>query len=214
MTPDAGSSSNVPTNRGFVFIPEEGDQVLLGFRYNDPNRPFILGSLFNGQTAAGGKPTNTHKSIITRSGHTLEFNDKGNAESITITDKKGNHFIIDTANETITINALKDININAGENLNITAGKNITVNAGENIDENAGKNITTVAGTNISQIAGADFTKKSTNMSEDIDENMNVSAKLSQDIVGQLDLASTVENLNFNSAKEVKSNTKEQSNFQ
>ncbi|EWH09237.1 hypothetical protein KLA_17339, partial [Cellulophaga geojensis KL-A] len=40
MTPDAGSSSNVPTNRGFVFIPEEGDQVLLGFRYNDPNRPF------------------------------------------------------------------------------------------------------------------------------------------------------------------------------
>ena len=214
MTPDAGASDNIPTNRGFVFIPEEGDQVLLGFRYNDPNRPFVLGSLFNGQTGAGGRPTNTHKSIITRSGHTLEFNDKGNAESITITDKKGNHFIIDTANETITINALKDININAGENLNITAGKNITVNAGENIDENAGQNITTVAGTNISQIAGADFTKKSTNMSEDIDENMNVSAKLSQDIVGQLDLASTVENLNFNSAKEVKSNTKEQSNFQ
>ncbi|MCL5247785.1 phage baseplate assembly protein V, partial [Cellulophaga sp. 20_2_10] len=54
MTPDAGSSSNVATNRGFVFIPEEGDQVLLGFRYNDPNRPFVLGSLFNGQTGAGG----------------------------------------------------------------------------------------------------------------------------------------------------------------
>ena len=32
MTPDGGSSSDVKSNRGFVFIPEVGDQVLLGFR--------------------------------------------------------------------------------------------------------------------------------------------------------------------------------------
>ncbi len=54
LTPDAGSSDKVSTNRGFVFIPEVGDQVLLGFRYNDPNRPFVMGSLFSGKTGAGG----------------------------------------------------------------------------------------------------------------------------------------------------------------
>ncbi|WP_249117413.1 phage baseplate assembly protein V [Prevotella melaninogenica] len=34
MTPDGGSSSDVKSNRGF--IPEVGDQVLLGFRHGDP----------------------------------------------------------------------------------------------------------------------------------------------------------------------------------
>ena len=55
MTPDAGTSSEVATNRGMVFIPEVGDHVMLGFRYNDPNRPFVIGSLFNGKIGAGGK---------------------------------------------------------------------------------------------------------------------------------------------------------------
>ncbi|WP_189457415.1 type VI secretion system Vgr family protein, partial [Aquimarina muelleri] len=79
MTPDAGSSTHHAQNRGHVFIPEVGDQVMVGFRYNDPNRPFVLGSLFNGSTGAGGKDQNNYKSIITRSGHTIEFNDTNNS---------------------------------------------------------------------------------------------------------------------------------------
>ena len=71
MTPDAGTSGEVPTNRGFVFIPEIGDHVMLGFRYNDPNRPFVLGSLFNGQTGKGGGANNDIKTIYTRSGHRI-----------------------------------------------------------------------------------------------------------------------------------------------
>ncbi|MCG8900221.1 phage baseplate assembly protein V, partial [Tenacibaculum finnmarkense] len=111
MTPDAGSSDNHAQNRGQVFIPEIGDQVMIGFRYNDPNRPFVMGSLFNGTTGAGGQDQNNIKSIITKSGHVLEFNDTKKHESIKITDKKGNQILIDTAGETITINALKDINL-------------------------------------------------------------------------------------------------------
>ena len=42
LTPDAGVSDKVSTNRGFVFIPEKDDIVLVGFRYDDPNRPFVL----------------------------------------------------------------------------------------------------------------------------------------------------------------------------
>ncbi len=68
MTPDAGSSSEVPKNRGMVLIPEIGDHVMLGFRYNDPNRPFVLGSMYNGTTGAGGQEKNYLKSIFTRGG--------------------------------------------------------------------------------------------------------------------------------------------------
>ncbi|WP_047790883.1 phage baseplate assembly protein V, partial [Tenacibaculum mesophilum] len=65
MTPDAGSSDLTKTNRGFVFIPEVGDQVMVGFEHNDPNRPFVMGSMFTGKNGAGGDEENVRKSIIT-----------------------------------------------------------------------------------------------------------------------------------------------------
>ncbi|HTF80135.1 MAG TPA: phage baseplate assembly protein V, partial [Cytophagales bacterium] len=88
MTPDAGASDKVSTNRGFVFIPEVGDQVIIGFRYNDPNRPFVLGSVFNGKTGAGGGKDNNTKTIITKGGSTIIFDEAKN--SITISDPSGN----------------------------------------------------------------------------------------------------------------------------
>ncbi|WP_311381866.1 phage baseplate assembly protein V, partial [Bergeyella zoohelcum] len=36
MTPDAGSSGKVSKNRGFMAIPEVGDQVMIGFQHNHP----------------------------------------------------------------------------------------------------------------------------------------------------------------------------------
>ena len=87
MTPDAGSSDNVNTNRGFVFIPEVGDKVLVGFRNGDPNRPYVMGSLFNGSTAAGGGDSNKIKSITTRSGSSLQLDDSNG--SVTLHDRRG-----------------------------------------------------------------------------------------------------------------------------
>ncbi|MGY0037458.1 phage baseplate assembly protein V [Pedobacter sp. NJ-S-72] len=58
LTPDGGSSEPFSKNRGYVFIPEVGDQVIVGFRYNDPDRPFVMGSIFHGSTGAGGSDAN------------------------------------------------------------------------------------------------------------------------------------------------------------
>ena len=85
MTPDGGSSSDVKSNRGFVFIPEVGDQVLLGFRHGDPARPYVMGSLFNGTTGGGGGQGNNCKSLTTRSGSSLKLDDS--AGSVTLHDK-------------------------------------------------------------------------------------------------------------------------------
>ncbi|MFL0088038.1 phage baseplate assembly protein V [Tenacibaculum maritimum] len=213
LAPDAGSSAVVGTNRGYVFIPEIGDQVLIGFHHNDPNRPFVLGNLHHADSAGGGQVNNNIKSIKTRSGHTIAFNDTERAESISITDRNKNKVFIDTAKNNIEITANETMTLNC-KNMSINVAESMNTVVGGNIIENAGKNITTSAGRNINQAAGADFVKKSINMSEEIDENMNVLAKLSQDVVGKLEIASTVENLNFNSAKGINSNTKEQSNFQ
>lgn len=79
LTPDAGTSDNVATNRGFVFIPEKGDQVMVAFRYDDPNRPFVLGSLFHGKSGTGGGSSNKTKSLTTRSGCTITLDDEKEA---------------------------------------------------------------------------------------------------------------------------------------
>ena len=100
MTPDGGSSSDVKSNRGFVFIPEVGDQVLLGFRHGDPARPYVMGSLFNGTTGGGGGQGNNCKSLTSRRGSSLKLDDsKG---SVTLHDKGGVSMNFDGAgNETL-----------------------------------------------------------------------------------------------------------------
>src|SRR3989442_12732253 len=35
-------------NRGSWFIPDENDEVLIGFEAGDPRRPYVLGMLWNG----------------------------------------------------------------------------------------------------------------------------------------------------------------------
>ncbi len=143
MSLDAGISDKVPTNRGMVFIPEVGDQVMIGFEMGDPNRPYVMGSLFNGKTGKGGNANNTVKSIMTRSGHTIKFTEE---ESIEIYDISGNHITLDTKGKNITITAPENISLisrnillQASENIISTAGQNITVSAEKNITESAGE---------------------------------------------------------------------------
>ena len=104
MTPDGGSSSDVKSNRGFVFIPEVGDQVLLGFRHGDPARPYVMGSLFNGVTGGGGGQGNNCKSLTSRRGSSLKLDDsKG---SVTLHDKGGVSMNFDGAgNQTLATRA-------------------------------------------------------------------------------------------------------------
>ncbi|WP_455261420.1 type VI secretion system Vgr family protein [Prevotella jejuni] len=174
MTPDGGGSKDVKSNRGFVFIPEVGDQVLLGFRHGDPARPYVMGSLFNGTTGSGGFAANHKKSLTTRSGSTVTFDDT--AHTILLQTTRANKIFVDELNGTITISSAeevnvntKNVNINASENMNVNVGKNFTMQVGEqssvsiekdssvsvngNAMQNVGKdNHTYIAGDHISHI--------------------------------------------------------------
>ena len=161
MTPDGGGSKDVKSNRGFVFIPEVGDQVLLGFRHGDPARPYVMGSLFNGVTGSGGFAANHKKSLTTRSGSTVTFDDT--AHTILLQTTRANKIFIDELNGTITISSAeevnvntKNVNINASENMNVNVGKNFTMQVGEQSSVSIEKDSTVSVNGNAMQNVGKD----------------------------------------------------------
>ena len=181
MTPDGGSSSDVKSNRGFVFIPEVGDQVLLGFRHGDPARPYILGSLFNGVTGKGGFAANHKKSLTTRSGSTVTFDDT--AHTILLQTTRANKIFIDELNGTITISSAeevnvntKNVNINASENMNVNVGKNFTMQVGEQSSVNIGKDsLLSINGSSVLSIMEDAKSSVSGDQTTNIYGNMNLS---------------------------------------
>ena len=175
MTPDGGSSSDVKSNRGFVFIPEVGDQVLLGFRHGDPARPYVMGSLFNGTTGGGGLEGNHMKSLTTRSGHTIKLNDSLSSLGITIKDIKGNSIHIDSVGDDIIINAKRNITINAGETFTVNA-REMEVNIDRDIIEKIGKNKISTIGNKISLEA----MEKEEEITENT--NINIGGHLTQEV--------------------------------
>ena len=163
---DAGKSKAVAKNRGFVFVPETGDQVLIDFELGNPSCPYVSGSMFHGNNGEGGKSKNSVKSIITRSGHLIEFNDdEGGEWGITIEDRKKNTIKIDTSGDNIFITANKDVTITAGETMTLNS-KNLNINVEENTNVNVKDSVNIDVGKNIKQ--------SSTNLEEEISDKLTL----------------------------------------
>lgn len=112
LSPSAGSGGKTSKNRGFVFIPEVNDEVLVGFEYNDPDWPYVIGSLFHGKSAAGGGDKNSVKTLGTQSGHLITFND--DKKSLLIEDAKGNKIEFD-GNGKMTLETSDSIEMKCGQ---------------------------------------------------------------------------------------------------
>jgi uncharacterized protein involved in type VI secretion and phage assembly len=165
-TPDAGKSDKVPKNRGFVFIPEKNDIVMIDFEYGDPNRPYVSGSIFSEKVSKGGDDNNKIKSIITRGDSSMTFDDdKG---SIVIKDQKG-------SDSTITFDGNKKLRIEAADEITIDTGKGQVV---INMDKNgvatidAKKEFRVTVGNSVLKMTENDI-KLSTSSSVDISADKN-----------------------------------------
>ena len=189
MTPDGGSSSDVKSNRGFVFIPEVGDQVLLGFRHGDPARPYVMGSLFNGTTGGGGGQGNKCKSLTTRSGSSLKLDDSDG--SVTLHDKGGVSMNFDGGGNATT-NAKSSNFVNAGTNNVINVGNGSSV-----ISSDSDGNITLKGNTAITLVVGENQIKVCTSgifingkqqISIGTDEMMSLEAKQDMTMSSQTNL--------------------------
>lgn len=150
MTPDAGGGRGGDKNRGLVTIPEVGDQVLVCFRYNDPDRPFVMGSLFHGKSGGGGGGGNKVKSLTALSGSTIKLD----GDSIHIIDAPGNSIVFDGAGK---------IDITTSAKFTITCGgSSITMDSGGKIDIK-GTEITIDGSTKAVMKSTAHFTAQGTN---------------------------------------------------
>jgi len=71
---------------GFYFIPEIDDEVLVGFENENPNKPFVVGSVYHKDSSPGdwvGKD-NSVKAIRTKQGNQILFSDEKGKEEIRI----------------------------------------------------------------------------------------------------------------------------------
>lgn len=209
ITPDAGSSDVVSQNRGYVYVPERGDQVVVAFEEGNIARPIVLGSVFHGSNGNGGGNANHLKTISTRSGIRISMNDQEG--SVTIEDPSGNVVLMDGGGN-ISLTAPNNVSINAGQNISLNAGMNISTTAGVSISENAGLNITNAAVGMINQNAGADYRLRAKNILKIADESIKSdSATHTKIATKDIQISSTEGNVNKNAQNEIQVNSGEKS---
>ena len=121
MSPDAGSSDKVNKNRGFMSVPEVGDQVIVNFVHQHPDRPFVMGGMFHGSIGAGGGAGNNIMSFSGRSGAELKY-DNG-AGSMNLKDQGGANMFFDGSGNVVH---------NANNNSTKTVGNDKTDKVGNN----------------------------------------------------------------------------------
>ncbi|MEP0961922.1 MAG: type VI secretion system tip protein VgrG [Roseobacter sp.] len=139
---------------GIQFLPEIGDEVLVGFLNADPNAPVVVGSLHNAKAMRPtkvGDDENNIKTIKTRSELQLTFDDENmiitaetpagqmivmddTAKEVRIEDVNGNSIVMDSSG--ITLKSDKDITLSAGGKVTAEAtadamvkGLNVTCDA-------------------------------------------------------------------------------------
>ncbi|QCW99881.1 type IV secretion protein Rhs [Aggregatimonas sangjinii] len=130
--------------KGFYFIPEKDEEVLVGFEGDNPEKPFVLSAGFNTNAKSDyADPDNNIKAIKTRSGNEVIMNDKDG--SVTIQDPSGNTVLMNgdgeitiTAPNVMTLNS-KEINILASEAVNIDGTNNVNVTSKEILNDGSAK---------------------------------------------------------------------------
>ena len=120
-------------DQGLEILPEPESQVVVGFEAGDTARPYIVGACWNGRRAppeAAAAPNNL-RTLKTRSGSLLQFDDTDGASKVTLSMKSGHQLVLDDQAQQVTIqhaNGCK-IEINVAGQVSITANSTVEVNA-------------------------------------------------------------------------------------
>jgi hypothetical protein len=89
----------------------------------------VLGALWSSQQTpptSNLDGTNSKRVIKSRAGHTITFDDTGDAGSLVIQDKLGSSISLDATDGSITISAKGDLTISAGKTLTLEAAQGLT----------------------------------------------------------------------------------------
>lgn len=188
--------------KGFSFIPEIGEEVMIDFEGGNAERPYVKGTLYNGvgdvdgAWVANSNSANQVKAIRTRNGHTIEIHDEGNDGYIRIYDNEKENYILTFSTDrklimlestgNIELYAKNDIIMHAGHDINASADNDIFIAASHDMQRTADNDIREHAGndrsTNIDRndslcVSENQFIKIGDNKDEQIEHKLQLTAE-------------------------------------
>jgi hypothetical protein len=104
---------------GFLWIPEIGDEVLIGFDRGSIDHPYVIGNLYNGIAAPFPPPSVegvvANRRIASRMAHTIEWNDGPEKLGISImtapAEEPPTSIVLDGQEIKVTVNSLGQVEI-------------------------------------------------------------------------------------------------------
>ena len=157
------------SNAGAFFMPEIGDEVILGFLNEDPRYPVILGSLYSNSKNKPFKDLepdkeNSVKAIVSKSGISAKFNDKDKiltletpGKNTAIFSDKDNKITIKDNNGNSMVMSKSGIDIKSGKNINIEASQNMVLKGTQGVKIESSPGDVVISGMNIKQSANTQF---------------------------------------------------------
>jgi Rhs element Vgr protein len=163
---------------GAFFMPEVGDEVILGFINEDPRYPIILGSVYSSTTNkpfTGLDPNqkNSIKAIVTKSGISIQFDDENkiwtvatpNKNTIIISDKD-KKITIQDENENSIIMSSSGIDLSSQKNINISASQNVTIKGNQGVTIQSSGGDISLEGLNIKENADMQYSAQGGQMAQ------------------------------------------------
>ncbi len=173
---------------GAFFLPEVGDEVILGFLNEDPRYPVILGSLYSAtklKPFQGLDPNqnNQLKAIVSKSGINIEFDDTNKILTIATPDK--NTIIFSDKDKKITLqdengNSLvlssDGIALKSPKNISLTADGQVSISGTQGVTVKASGGDVSVSGMNIKEKADMQYSAEGSQMAQ-INSGMELTLK-------------------------------------
>lgn len=187
--------------KGFSFIPEIDEEVMIDFEGGNAERPYVKGTLYNGvgNPDSAWLPNNSAnqvKAIRTRNGHTIEIHDEGNDGYIRIYDNEKENYILTFSTDekliklestgNIELYAQNDIIMHAGHDINASADNDIFIAASHDMQRTADNDIREHAGNDRSTsidrndsltVESNQFVKVNDNKNEQVAHKLQVTAE-------------------------------------
>ncbi|MFD8686625.1 VgrG-related protein [Streptomyces sp. NPDC059651] len=151
------------TGGGEAFIPEVGDEVLVGFEHGHLDRPYVLAGLYNGKDRPGGgagasagapgdggglvDPTTgavNRRAFASKSGNQLELLDAANGpQGVRLRTGDGKLTIdLDRRGTAVVINSDGSVTIEARQQVSVKAAEGVVLDAGGGALELTGDSVT------------------------------------------------------------------------
>ena len=152
MTPWIRVLNPQGASSGFYFVPEVGDEVMVGFEFDNPNRPYVQGGVYHGKAKPQyATDNNAIKAITTKGGNRILLVDGDEGEIRILNRDKKNEIRLSLAEdgqvllksegkisleareiemkaETIVLNADKGLDLKSGQDAKLE-GQNVDLEA-------------------------------------------------------------------------------------